>query len=513
MQTISSQFNEYAIGQVRPIAWGVRASFNKIFDDNITFFTLDTSILDGTDVLGPTDESVIQVWDKYEYIDYSSRALSLEVTREETEPYSITQAFADVTVNNYDNYFTPNSGSPIENYILPRRPFRLLMGFGIESLPQIVGLSEGMPTLNKSSRAASFHIIDFMSYILDQDISETIILEDVETAEVLDYLFQVMGLTDDQYILDDSLNTIKFFYVEKGTKFKTVADKLMEAEIGRLYMDEAGIIRFKNRYSVNLVPVYTFDKSNVLDYAVNDEAKIINSVKITSQVREVQVTQPIWSSASPSLINVGDSLVLWAEFLDPVTTAVDPAYSADEDTTSYFTSHLNEDGTGAYTDVSLTSMELFSKSAKLTFNNAGASTAYLTAIEIYGTPAKVVDTIKVEEIDQDSIDKYEEQLYEIDNEYIQDESNAQSRALILLHDYAEYGTGIDIDVKGNSALQLGDAVDVDLDGFQGIHVITKTVNIITDGQFGQRLRLRQKQTPTFFTLDTSILDGSDLLSP
>lgn len=512
MQTTSLQFRQRAAGHVRPLAWGVRASFNKSFDDATTFFTLDTSVLNGPDLLAPTDESIIQIWDQYEYTDYTDRALSIEVTREEVEPYSVAQAFADITLNNYDNYFTPNSGSPIQNDILPRRPFRALLGFGSEALPQIVGLSEGMPEVDKGSRTASFHIIDFMSYLLDQDISETIILENVQTHEVLDYLFQFMGLTDDQYTLDDSLNTIKFFYVEKGTKFSHVVNKVMEAEIGRLYMDEIGVIRFKNRYSYDLTPVMTFDKSNVIDYSVGEESTIINSVKIISNVRAVQPEQSIWVSATPTLVNVGQSVVLWAEFEDPVTTATPPIYSADETNESYFTSNLNEDGTGVYSDISVT-LELFSKSAKLTFENTGASNAFITAIDLYGTPAKVVETIKVEETDQTSIDKFDEQLHEIDNEYIQDESNAQSRALILLHDYAEYGAGLEIEVKGSPALQMGDAVALDLDGYQGIFTITKTINVLSEGQFRQRLRVRQKTVATFFTLDVSVLDGDDLLSP
>lgn len=512
MQATSLQFRQRAAGHIRPLSWAVRASFDKAFDDATTFFTLNTSILDGPDLLAPTNESIIQIWDQYEYLDYSDRVLSIEVIREEEEPYSVAQAFGDVTFNNYDNYFTPNSGSPIEDYILPRRPFRAFLGFGQETLPQIVGLSEGMPEIDKGSRTASFHIVDFLSYLLDQDISETITLENYRTHEVLGYLFQFMGLTSDQYSLDDSLNTIKFFYVEKGTKFKDIVKKIMEAEIGRLYMDESGVINFRNRYNYNLTPVMNFDKSNVIDYSVSDDSTIINSVRIISNVREVQPEQSIWTSATPTSVPIDQTVVIWAEFEDPVTTAIEPIYSAEETNESYFTAHLNEDGTGDYINIDVT-LELFSKSAKLTFENTGVSNAFITAIDLYGTPAKIVETIKVEEIDQDSIDKFEEQLYEIDNEYIQDESNAQSRALILLHDYAEYGAGLSIDVKGDPALQMGDPVALDLDGYQGVFTITKVVNILSDGKFTQRLRVREKQVATFFTLDVSVLDGNDLLSP
>lgn len=513
MQTTSTRLIDYATGQVRPLSWGVRASFSKEFDVSTTFFTLEVSLLDGIDILAPSDDNPVQEWDRYSYQTLDDRVMSIEVVREELEPYSVTQAYADITLNNYDSYFTPNSGSPIQDNILPRRPFRALMGFGNENLSQMVGLSQGMPTINKSDRTAQFHIIDFMTWLFDKDISESIILEDVRTDEILDYLLQLMGLSDTQYFLDLGINTIPFFWVEKGTKFGGIVSKLMEAEIGRLYLDEQGIVRFKNRYNYNLNSVYRFDKSNTIDYSLNDDTKIINSVKVVGDVREVQSEQSIWTSSVATSIVVGESIEVWADFQDPVTTITNPTYSATEINDSYFTSNLNEDGTGTYTNVSLTSLTLFSKSALMVFSNTGASDAYITAIDLYGTPAKVVEKIKVEEVDQDSIDKYEEQLYEVDNDYIQDRSNAQSLALTLLNGYSEYGTGVDIDVKGNPALQLNDAVELDLDGYQGDFVIMKTTNIMSEGKFTQRLRVRAKEVVTFFTLDVSVLDGTDLLSP
>ncbi len=510
MQTTSLRFRQLAQGYVRPLSWGLKASFDKALDDTVTLFTLDVSILDGPDVLGQSDNNPIQAWDKYSYVDYSDRVISLEVTHEESEPYSVTQGYADVTLNNYDGYFTPNGGSPIDSFILPRRPFRILMGFENENLSQIVGLTDGMPKIDKARRTASFHIIDFMSYLYDQDIGETIILEDVKTHEVLDYLFTYLGLDTDQYVLDNSLNTIKFFYVEKGTKFGDIASKLMEAEIGRLYLSEQGIVTFGNRYNYNLNAIYEFNSSNVIDYSIDESIKIINKVKIRSEVREVQALQSVWTGSITDHIPAGSSYTLFVDFSDPITTIVNPAYSATEIATSYFTSALNQDGTGTYSDFSLTSLTLFSKSAKLMFSNDGASDAYITSIDLYGTPAKIEDVVKIEEIDQDSIDDFEEQIYEIDNEYIQDASNAQSRALLLIRDYKDYGTVIDVEVKGTPALQLGDRVSINVDNISGDFVIIKKTNIL-DGKMTQRLRLREKEQVVYFTLDQSILDGNDLL--
>ncbi len=293
MQTTSLQFRKHAAGYVRPLSWRLRASFDKTFNTSTTFFTLDVSTLNGVDVLAPSDDNPIQAWDKYTYVDFDDRVISIEVVREEVEPYSVTQAFADITLNNYDGYFTPNSGSPIDNYILPRRPFRALLGFGSETLQQIVGLTDDMPDIDKKSGTASFHVIDFMSYLLTRDISQTVMLQNVKTDQILGSLLQYMGLNVNQYVLDGSVNTIKFFYVESGTTFGDVVSKLMEAEIGAFYMDELGIIRFKNRYNYSLTPVYTFDKSNTLNYEVSDTSRIINSANVKGEVRQVQALKSI----------------------------------------------------------------------------------------------------------------------------------------------------------------------------------------------------------------------------
>lgn len=511
MQTVNTRFTKLAIGQIRPLTWAVRASFDKTFNEATDLFTLDVSTLDGMDILAPSDDNPVQAWDKYSYDDFKDRAISIEVVREETEPYSVTQAYADITLNNYDGYFTPGGGSPIDRYILPRRPFRAYMGFGTLALQQLVGLSDNMPELDKSSRTASFHIIDFLAYLLDRDIGETIMLENVKTHEVLAYLLEYLGLSPDQYNLDGSVNTISFFYVEKDTTFGSIVHKLMEAEIGAFYLDETGVIRFKNRYNFELAPVYTFDKSNTLDYSISDQSMIINSVKITGDVREVQSSKSVGTGATTP-IDAGDTVELFINFEDPVTTVSNPVYSAAPIGSSYFTTVLASDGTTPYTSVSLSSLELFSKSAKLTFANSGASDAIISDLDLYGTPAEVVESIDVTEVDQDSIDKFEEQIYTIDNEYIQDANNAQTRAVMLLRDYKDYGTMLDIEVKGNPALQLGDAVNLDLDGFQGVHVIKKLANAVVDAQFKQKLRVLKKEVVQYFILDSSTLNGADLLS-
>lgn len=514
MQTTDLAFRQLAQGHVRPISWQLRASFDKTFDDNLDFFILDTSLLDGPDLLSPSDGNVIAQWDKFTYIDYSDRVISCEVTREEVEPYSVVQAYADITLNNYDNYFTPNSGSPIDQYILPKRPFRILMGFGNQTVPVFVGLSESMPEIDKMDHTAKFHLIDFLSYIFNKDVTESALLTDVSTGEVLDELFQMVGLLPSQYELDDtSFNRINYFYVEKGQKLGEVINKLMEAEQGRLYLDELGIIRFLNRHNYSTTSVGTFDKSNTINYNVSSEDDIINYAKITLNILEQQGEQSLWSLSAPVLVPDGESVEIWTDYSDIITSVTTPTHSPVDIEASHYITTKDIDGTINDTDISLTDIDNFTKTSKLTFTNSGPNNAYVYAIDVWGTPVKVVDTILVEDFDQDSIDDFEEKIYEFETSYIQEEQNALSKAAILVNDYKVNGSIIDLEVKGSPAYQQGDVVTLDLDGYQGDYNIAKKIDIISDSKYRQLFKVKRRTITTFFTLDVSELDGTDVLSP
>lgn len=511
MQTTTAQYDLLATGNVRPLDWRLSISFDKQINPLIKFFTLDDSLLDGVDILSPDDTSSILLWDQFQYQDYTDRVISMEVTRLENEPYSNAMAYADLTINNYDDYFTPDAGSPIELDILPRRPFRIFMGFKNNVLPQFVGMSETMPKIDRIAKTASFHLIDFLSYLYEQDISETILLENVRTDQVLDHLLDMLGILPSQYELETGINTMRVFYAEKGKKFGTICDELMEAEIGRLFMDESGIIKLQNRYSYNLTPVDTLDDTNCTNYEILNEDTIINRVRVTVPVRVRAEEQSVYRLSQPRLITIGETAEIIVNFDDPIFTVNDPVYSATPIVDSYFRSTTDEAGFTPYTGIDFVSSQVYSKFAIYTFENTGASDAYIVEMDLFGEPAKVISEVVVDDQDNTSIAKFEEQIYEIKNEYIQDRDNAVSRTTLLLFDYAEYGSIINVTYKGNFALQLGDAVSLDLGTTDGIFIIGKISNLLIGSSFTQRLTLRKKRILNFFILDQSLLDGDDRL--
>lgn len=512
MIAVSDRFNSLARGDVRPLNWGVSISFLRDFSESIGFFTLDSSVLDGPDFLQDDTSDVVQEWDKYTYVDYTNRLMHMEWSQEEDPISGVFMGIADIVLNNYDDYFTPGSGSAVDGNLLPFRPVRLFAGFGDELVQVFIGITEGIPEIDDRTKTAKFHLIDFMQTIYNRDMTETVLLEDQRVDEILDVLLQQVGLDPSQYELDVASVTIPFFYVEKNTKFGQVANKLVEAELGRLYMDSRGIIRFKSRGRYDDSVVYSFSKNNMLEMKRHNDDTVINVVEITAKLRDVQDTQDVGQLGQALLVPANSTATVWIDTFDPITDADEPEYYTSS-TTSYYKVNTQPDGSGdESTDVTLDSMDVFSKTVKLVFNNSSANPLYVNELKLFGTPARVIGEITVRETDEDSIEDFDERPYIIDNDFFGTTNDAQSRALILLDDFSTYRPAEEIEVKGNMALEVRDLIELFNQDRQE-YTITKTINILDGRKYTQRLRIKQYNRRALFILDQSLLDSSDTLGP
>lgn len=520
MQTVSDRFNELSQGAVRPLTWGLRISFDKTFDPLIGFFTLSDdstpmSLLDGPDLLAPSDDSEITPSDKYFYTDFTSRVQQLEWTVEEDSPFSVHQAIADVFLDNHDGLFT-RGASPLDPYLLPRRPIRILAGFDNEAIPQFVGITERTPEYNKSSGIASLHAMDFLSFIFNKPLDETVILENVTTDEILDYLFQLVGLSPSNYVLDPGFNQVSFLYFEKGTKLGSAVREIMQPELGSLYLDELGIIRFKNRVRATGDPVMYFNSTNIIDYTQSDEDEVINVVEIKANIRKVQPEQPIYNISEPIQVLAGMTQEKFFNLEDPITSL---------GAITNYLANSQEDGEGAdlTSDIQINDVDVFATTVKVTFENIGLNNAYITELELVGTPAKVIgEPLYVRLEDEDSVDQFEERVMTIENDFIQSTDAANSLGLSILNYFKDYSNVIELEVKGNLALQLGDTIHIDIDNVEQEYTLTKIVNLLQKSgdqeRFIQRLTGKVFNVADFFKLSSddiamSLLDGSDVLAP
>lgn len=497
MQQVSNEFHLMAQNGVRPHRYGLWISFPKNYDDNVEFAIWDVSDWDGGDLWSPIEDNPIAYWDYYDYYDYTDRVVDMEWAREIDFPYSVQSAIADFTIINYDDYFTPGKGSPIDQYILPKRPFRMYAGFsGASVVQQIVGVTQKMPVISNNEKTAKFHALDFLSEMYTMQLNTVVAMANVRTDEVLAEIFTQFGITPDQYNLAQGRNVIPFVFFDKGKNAGNAFREIMQAEGGQLWLDEQGVIRFDQRLLPIEEPVLTFDDTNTNTIETSGDSEIINHIIIRSDIRKVQDFQPVFSSSDefgnnlltdPIIIPANGSKFVPFDLQDPLLSVSTPTLGQESDD-SWFTA-LNGN-VPVTTDVSIGLTDLNNNNVVFLFENDNAFPVTIDRVEVWGEPAKIVDSIRYEAYDQDSIDAYGDQLLEIDNNMFGSESNCESFALTILDSYKEFSSIIEMSVKGDPSLQLGDIIEVDTRDFQGTYKIIKISNVYRDNRAEQVIKAR-----------------------
>lgn len=524
MQTVSSEFTTRTAQSLRKIKVALFISFFKQYDSAIDFFTIGVSTIGGTDILKGTG-SVVQEWDKYDYEDFSNRILAVEINRETEPPTNpISLATCDLVLDNHDDIFTPgNTNSPLDGQLQTRRPVRVNMGFTNEMIPKFIGLTTGKPEIDERSKTARIHCIDFLQAIMNIPLDEEVMFINARTDEIVSAMLERGGLDPSQFDLDTGTVIIPFAYFPKGSKIGTALRDVAEAELGNVSMLEDGTPRFVNRQNwAGNTTEWEFDKDNVYDRQSMDNDNIINVVEVYSQAREVQAKQKLWEAASPIELPPGVATEVFADFRDdygdlPVTTCDDPEY-IDGASTSLFATNDQQDGSGSTSqaDVTLTSTDLFSTAFKMVFTNSSGRTLYLTQLELFATPAKVVNDIYHRLQDDASVgdkDGVEEHVHEIRNNLIQDETAANTIAQIILTERANELDQESWINKSVPQLQLGDLVDYADENTDESYFVTRINDIVNDSGYRQKLQVSKRSIEEYFRIGISTIGGSDKLGP
>jgi len=497
-----------SLRSMQELSWKVLVSFDRDFDAGIDFFTIGSSSIEGTDML-PGTNNVIQEWDKYLYEDFSDRVISIKWEKELDPVSSIVSATADITLNNYDDALSEGF------YVYTSRPVKIFFGYNGEVLPQFVGVTKGNPVIDDDLKTVQYHCTDFMAVLLDKQINTIVGSQDVRTDEALATVFEEAGLLSTQYEFDIGFNIVPFFYGEKGLKLRSIASKLMVAEQGRLFMDEEGMLRFHNRQHYDPAIVQTFNAYDSIVESVRPQhSDIVNVVTGEIKIRDVQPNQLIYQSSEVVEVPAGGTVDVWAGFADP-TVAVDTPVYIDSASTSSFTVNTQPDGLGSAdpSSVTIDSSTLFSDSYLIVFENTASSPRYITDLKVFGESARVVSSSDIREEDAASILQFEEQIEDISSDFFRSVDEAQSKASVLIADYADNIDAATIRVKGNPALQLGDVISVDIFGRYGTYMIVKIANQVKDSEYVQRLRIKSFSPVSYFSIEGSQIGGTDQLAP
>lgn len=522
MQSVSAAFTAEARADSRQISQGVLISWKKDYNASTTIFTVGVSTIGGTDVIGGP-AGTHSAWNRYRYFEETDRVLSIDYERSLNMPMGgLSVALANVDFDNNSGRYTPSymgGGSEFATAVLPRRPIVINAGFVVggvpQTIPQFVGVGNKQPQVDLRNKTMRFPAADFNEFLANRFLDKTSMYTGQRTDQLYETMLQNLGYGTAQYSLDVGINTIPFALFEKGTRYSDIIHDLAQAEFGHFYQDEEGVLRFENRQHWDSSPhnsvSMVISTSEVIDARAPDTDHIINVVEVRSDVRSKQPLQTIYRNDNLTGITIGngDSLDFFVDYEDPVLSVTNPSEGG---TVSFFVANSAEDGSGTdlTSSITLSKASHFAHSSKFTFSNSSIQDAFITQLVIAGRPAKKVGEIYHRAEDDSSVTAFEERPYTIENDYIQDQSWAETLAQLILSDFGEPENLQEISIKAQPQLQLGDLIS-----WQGRYWRVFGINTRLDPSSGfiQDLKLLQRTIQTYFRIGISTIGGTDRIAP
>lgn len=436
--------------------------------------------------------------DTFNFTDESEYVTQLEYERGLQEPLGgSSYALMNATLDNTNLRFTPNFSQTIGTALIPKRPVKMQVGFLVPvgiSNGRIVNVFKGLTDdikENKQGRFVEVTGIDYISFLDELDL-DTAIYTDQRSDQIIADILTEAGFGSSQYSLDEGLNTIGYAWFKKTQTAGERIRQICEAEEASFYQDESGIIRFENRRKYSESPyntvVWTIDDEDILEWHEDRTTKIINRCIVHGIPREPGDSTELWSSGIVDKVETGETKTIWALFENPAISITTPVATTD------YVANTAEDGSGddKTTGISIV-ISKFTETAKLEITNDSGFPVYLTKLRLRGQPAVIKSEIMHIYEDADSVNKYDEQVLEIDNDFIDSDSFAKYYARAIVQKYKDPMKRVRIKVRGIPHLQLRDKVSVhdrDLDTYKSYRVM-KIASSYHMGGFEQTLTLRE----------------------
>jgi len=522
MQSVTAAFTAEEKDSTRIIAQTTQVSWHKQSTLSSKTFTIGVSTIGGNDGIG-VNVGAIGSPGNYRYFDESAYVTSMNYERSLNMPTGgLTKALAEITLDNTSGRFTPRymgGNSELFTAILPRRPIILSAGFNYGAnitIPVFAGLLNKQPLVDVNNKSVQLAAGDYIDFFQGKYLDQEVMFTGQRTDQVMTTLLNgTLGMNTSQYDLDYGINTIPFGLFEAGTLMSDIFNELAQAEAGHFYQDEQGIFKFRNRQWGDSSPWNSVQKIITTAMVINAQAPnddhIINVVEVNSKVFQKQPLQTIFTLPPLSYIAIPakSDLDQFFEFQDPVLALTDPTNGG---TNSYFIANSASDnsGTDMTSSISVRNLGTFARSVKYRFTNTSSSIVYVTSFVLAGRVAVTPTSIYVRLQDDSSATAYQQQAYSISNDYIQNESWANSLAQMILNDFSDPENLQVITIRAIPELQLFDLIS-----WQGRYWRIFDIKATIDPSVGfvQELTLLQRTIKTYFRIGISTIGGDDKISP
>ena len=274
------------------------------------------------------------------------------------------------------------------------------------------------------------------------------ILQNKTLAELAEIVLSDAGLAAADYSIDTALQSITvpwawFEPVSHREALRIIA----EAGMATAYADRDGIIRIMpftaggTMSVLEIGPDQYFRADNPLRYG-----EVANEVIVETQpLRPVETVQEIFRSNEPVAVGAGQTVVVTAHYNErPVIEAAASLEGA--------------------TNTVIQSVTYRGWGADITLHNPGGAGENITVV-IRGKPLKVLNQERAVARDENSIIDLGVLRYELTNPLVQTRTVAQQLADLILAIVSSPRRDIDIDWRGNPALELGDHITSKGGGF------------------------------------------------
>lgn len=513
MISVADAFSVEESDTTRSISSSLLVSWKKDFLSTSVIFTIGVSSIGGNDTIN-SNAGVTSDWNKYAYEDESSNLLSLDWERTLTEPIGgVNKAQATAKLDNTSNRYTPdyNGGSSaiFTAVYLPRRPFIINAGFNYDGIdnnvPQFVGVTTKAPVIDTRQKTIQLQGTDFINYLQNEYIDDASMFTSQRSDQVIEQLLINSGFSTSQYDLDYGINLIPFGEYKVGDRIGDIINKIVQAENGYFWQDEMGVLKFQNRQAWNSFP-YTdvqrvISTSQVISQTTPDTEHIINVVEVKSKPRAKQPNQLVFKLSSSIEVAGSSTIEQFINYDDPMLSIDAPVFVA----------NLLSNGTGTVATSSITiKVNNFARASKLIITNSNTKPVFITAMTIYGRPAKIYKDIYFREKRDASTTAFEERPYVIENDYISSDGWANSFANMVLNDYSQPQKITELMIRAIPELQLGDLIS-----WQGRYWRVWGIKsmLSVDNGFVQRLKLLQRDIIDYFRIGISTIGSTDQIAP
>lgn len=520
MQTVASGWTAEERDSVRKIAHNLQVSWKKDSLLANRTFTIGISTIGGNDVIGANIGAVGSPGN-YRYFNESEYVTRLAWERGLNMPVGgVTKALAEAELDNTSGRFLPNyMGGRSELYtaILPRRPMIINAGFEIgvdQTLPQFSGILDKQPKVNVNNKTVNLQGADYIDFFGNKELDRSAVYTGQTTDVIMNSLLQSqLGMSTSQFDLDPGINVIPFAFFNSGDKVADIFQELTQAEYGHFYQDEFGIFKFRNRQWGDSSPFNSVQRiiltGQVISAEAPDEDHIINVTEIKGESYVKQPLSVLMNFATATSIPANSTVTLFFDYGTPVLEVIAPTNGGAQ---SYYLANSAEDdsGTDMTSYVSVKSIDNFSTTSKIVFENSHSSPVSLNHVVISGRSAQKVGDLYSRAQDDSSVTAYNERPYKLENKYIQNSDWASSLAQLILNDFAEPENLQKIVIRAMPELQLFDMIS-----WQGRYWRIFNIRSTLDSSVGfiQELTLLQRTITSYFRIGISTIGGTDSIAP